>query len=63
MIGSDEDLREAEEELEGDSKESASSDNASQQDVLSDFAPSLPEDVAKKIMRDAFRRFPIPGKK
>jgi hypothetical protein len=63
MIDSDEDLREAEEELEGGSKESDPSDNASQPDVLSDFAHSLPEDVAKKILRDAFKHFPIPGKK
>ena len=63
MIGSDEDLREAEEGLERDSKESGQIDDASQPDVLNDIAPSLPEDVAKKILRDAFKHFPIPGKK
>jgi hypothetical protein len=63
MIGSDEHLREAEEGLERDSKESDPSDNASQPEVLSDVAPSQPEDVARKILRETFKHFPVPGKK
>ncbi|MDG9925155.1 MULTISPECIES: hypothetical protein [unclassified Pseudomonas] len=63
MIGSDEDLREAEEGLERDSKETAQAEDAGQVDALNDIAPSLPEDVAKKILREAFKHFPIPGKK
>jgi hypothetical protein len=63
MIGSDEELREAEERLERESKERAQVEDAGQADALNDIAPSLPEDVAKKILRDAFKHFPIPGKK
>ena len=63
MIGSDEELREAEEALDNDSKESGQVDDAGQPDALNNVAPSSPEDVAKKILREAFRHFPLPGKK
>lgn len=63
MVGSDEDLREAEERLERDSKEPGQAGDAGPSETLNDVAPALPEDVAKKILRDAFKHFPIPGKK
>jgi hypothetical protein len=63
MMGSDEELREAEERLQRESKEPTQADEAGQPDALNDIAPSLPEDVAKKILREAFKHFPIPGKK
>lgn len=63
MVNSDEDLREAEEGLERESEvvEPAVADEPAES--LSDLAPSSPEDVAKKILREAFKSFPIPGKK
>lgn len=63
MMGSDEELREAEERLEREPKEPTQAEDAGKADALNDIAPSLPEDVAKKILRDAFKHFPIPGKK
>jgi hypothetical protein len=62
MMGSDEELREAEERLDRESKEPAPAEDAGP-DSLNNIAPSLPEDVAKKILREAFKHFPIPGKK
>ncbi|MDD0843092.1 hypothetical protein [Pseudomonas sp. Gutcm_11s] len=66
MVGSDDELRETEERLDRSTAEPAQDNgdaDAEEQPLLNDVAPSSPEDVARKILRDALKSFPIPGKK
>jgi len=67
MVGSDEELHKAQER---DSAEPASPEEKvgpaeaePSEERLLDIAPARPEDVARKILRDALKSFPIPGKK
>lgn len=69
MVGSDEELRKAEErdsvepaqEAESVTRESPEAEQSDEQ--LVEVAPARPEDVARKILREALKSFPIPGKK
>lgn len=60
-MNSDEDLRKVEKGLGQDSALPATDDDKS--DALIDVAPARPEDVARKILREAFKAFPMPGRK
>jgi hypothetical protein len=60
MVNSDEDLREVEKGL---GRDATAPEPAADDGRLADMAPSQPEDVARKILREAFKAFPIPGKK
>lgn len=62
-MNSDEDLREVEKGLGQDSAVPGPAADDDKPDALTDVAPSRPEDVARKILREAFKAFPIPGKK
>lgn len=63
MVNSDEDLREVEKGLGQDSAVPGPAADDDRSDALTDVAPARPEDVAKKILREAFKSFPTPGKK
>lgn len=67
MVGSDEELQETEENNAVDHSQEADVTTQSSADVdeknLIEAPSILPEDVAKRILSEALKSFPIPGKK
>ncbi|WP_252271355.1 hypothetical protein [Pseudomonas subflava] len=68
MIGSDDELqaaedRNAQQATEAEVATKPADEETLADDVLVDIAPAQPEDVARKILRETLKSFPIPGKK